>query len=543
MKELISYEEMDHTRDGDDYPGLLNVIQRNFDDIFLLSASEPLFTTDAHDLYDLFLDNLPVEARQHYNCRACRSFVEHYGGMVRIDPDSFKTLPVLWDNVPEFFERAARAIRKRIACSKITGVFLADKCVLGVPYTGAWEHMSLKIPASKVFYHSLQNASQKVAEKRSDFQTLSGYVMKYDRHRLENAVKTAITYLGSTQFYRGDKFIGHAMWLQDMLNELSFHSNWQNVIWYYTATGSEADCHIPASVLGSMIDDIYNGYDIDAVKSRFEAKMDPLQYQRPQAAPAAGNVAQAEEIVKKLGIEASLKRRLARTEELKTLWKPAEAKKIASGVFRDVITKEKRKAAFQTYLAHVDTPTTITWEKFRRKVMPDALQIEYLVPVERKPYVVIVTAADRNAPPIIKWDSEENRNPFSWYLYSGGSYPDEFGLRKNSYAKVEAIALQPNLWNDEKMNYGNGRGVFFILDGAHDYRYRNAGSALFPEVLREELRPVRATIEAYSKKTPLEGSYLDAACGLRCQEGCEFNVQFRVTTKNGVSVYMLDRWD
>lgn len=543
MKQVISYEEMDHTRDGDDYPGLLNAIQRNFDDIFLLRASEPLFTTDAHGLYDLFLDNLPVEARQHYNCRACRTFVERYGGIARIDSDTFKVSPILWGNVPEFFEKAARAIQEHIACSKITGVFLADKCVLGVPYTGAWEHMCLKIPASKVFCHSLQNASQKAAEKRSDFQTLSGYVMKYDRRKLENAVRTSITYLSSPQFYRGDKFIGQAMWLQDMLNDLSFHSNWKNVIWYYTAAGSEADCHISTSVLASMIDDIYNGYDIDAVRSRFNAKMDPLQYQRPQAAPAAGNVARAEEIVKKLGIEASLKRRLARTEELKTLWKPAESKKKTSGVFGDVITKEKRKAASQADSAYVDTPTTITWEKFRRKVLPGALQIEYFVPRERKSYTVIVTAADRNAPPIIKWDSEGNRNSFSWYLYSGGSYPDEFGLQKNSYVKVKAVTLQPNLWNDEKVDYGNGRGVLFVLDGAHDYRYRNAGSALFPEILREELRPVRATIEAYSKKTPLEGSYLDAACGIHCQEGVEFNAKFRVTTKNGVSVYMIDRWD
>lgn len=34
--------------------------------------------------------------------------------------------------------------------------------------------------------------------------------------------------------------------------------------------------------------------------------MNPLQYQRPQAAPSAGNVAQAERIVEKLGIANSL---------------------------------------------------------------------------------------------------------------------------------------------------------------------------------------------------------------------------------------------
>lgn len=43
----------------------------------------------------------------------------------------------------------------------------------------------------------------------------------------------------------------------------------------------------------------------------------------------------------------------------------------------------------------------MTWEKFRRKVLPEALKIEYLVGYERQPFGAIVTAQDYAAPPII----------------------------------------------------------------------------------------------------------------------------------------------
>ena len=66
---------------------------------------------------------------------------------------------------------------------------------------------------------------------------------------------------------------------------------------------------------------------------------------------------------------------------------------------------------------------TITWEKFRRTVLGSARKIEFYVPGKEECYTAILTAEDQEAPPIILWDTEENRNPFSWYVYSGGSTP------------------------------------------------------------------------------------------------------------------------
>lgn len=545
MKNVISLGEMDPARFNDGYPQLLGSIKSTFDTA-VYNTNEPLFLTDAFGLYDLFLANLPSEARQHYNCRACRNFVERYGGLVCIDKHTGDLHPVMWSDkkreIPPFFGAAVSAIRKRVLDATVVGIFVPSKMNLGVERTGSWEHMHVSIPAHAVYYNPLKTAEQKFAENNEDFRCLFDYVKKYSRNSRQY-VQTAINYLGTGVLYRGDRFTPQATWFLDILNDLLKTRKWRNIVWWRTATAPTGWCHIGNSVLGALIDDIAAGYSFEDIKARFESKMDPAQYQRPQAAPAEGNIARAESIVAKLGIENSLKRRFARLDEIRKIWTPkGNVSRPESGVFRDVQPKQKKR--------QVDSCTggivTMTWEKFRRKVLPEALKIEYLVGCERHPFGAIVTAQYHAAPPIIKWDTERNRNPFSWYVYRGGSFPESWNLPRNAYVEVDGITLQPNLWNDEFDLYGCGTSVIFILHGAKDTGYKGSGSALFPELLKSDLREVRSTIEAFSKKTDLDGYDSASACGLRLEGNNSRtwnNEIFRVTTQYGTTLYKLDRWD
>lgn len=545
MKDVISLSEMDPTRFDDGYPQLLASIKVTFNDI-VFNRNESLFVTDAFGLYDLFLNNLPPEARQHYNCRACRSFVDRYGGLVYIDEHTGDMHPAMWsDNkktVPPFFAASVSAIRERVLHSNIMGVFVPSRIHLGTERNGSWEHMHVEIPADRVYYNPLKTAEQKAAEMKEDFRCLFDYAKKYPR-KSRQYVQTAINYLDAGILYRGDKFTPQAIWFLGILNDFSKTRNWKNVAWWRTATAPAGWCHISNSVLGTLIDDIAEGYSFDAIKARFESKMDPTQYQRPQTAPTEGNIVRAESIVAKLGIEESLKRRFARLDEIKTLWKPSSdaSARSSTGVFKNV--KPKKSGTFDAQ--PIGESVTITWEKFRRKVLPNALKIEYLVKTQKENYGAIVTAQDMSAPPIIKWDSDKKRNPVSWYVYSGGSAPLWWDLKVSSYVEVTGVSLQPSMWDDESDIYGNGKAVFFILKGAKDTRYRNAGSALFPEILKSDLREVRTTIEAYSKTAILGGYDSASACGLRLQSGGRdaWDVVFRVTTRNGTMLYNLDRWD
>ena len=77
------YTDKVDERPSDEYEKFLEALKDHFN---ILSKKEnvKLFTTNATNLYDIFLDNLPEEARQNYTCRACKNLVERFGGLVFI---------------------------------------------------------------------------------------------------------------------------------------------------------------------------------------------------------------------------------------------------------------------------------------------------------------------------------------------------------------------------------------------------------------------------------------------------------------------------
>ena len=85
--------ETDLSRENDGYEHLESDIRRSFNES--IKANEPLFTTNVENLFDIYLNNLPEEGRQHYNCHACRDFINRYGGLVTIDSETGKTSPAM----------------------------------------------------------------------------------------------------------------------------------------------------------------------------------------------------------------------------------------------------------------------------------------------------------------------------------------------------------------------------------------------------------------------------------------------------------------
>lgn len=540
MKDTMTignFLETDLSRENDGYDHLLRGIRESFE--IANNSNEPLFTTAIDNLYDIFLENLPAEARQHYNCRACRHFVNRYGSLVTIDDEGY-IHPVMWYGmVPEFFHNSIIEIRKAITNSKVDGVFLTSEKRLGVAKTGVWNHMAVDITKDRIHRNRIHNEWQVMAQKKQDYLMLMSALTKYK----QSTIETAVNLLRSNTIYRSEKVLGIAEWFLDVKTTVETLKGKQksNYIWKKSATAPAGFCHVSSSMIGTLLDDIEDGMGIDMVKSRFESKMNPLKYQRPQVAPAAQNVARAEEIVAKLGIANSLKRRFARLEELNLLWKPREVKTKASvgtGVFAGIKTKEETRTKPRSHL--IAKGGTMTWDKFQRTVLPNANKIELYIPYNTESYAAMVTAEDPSAPPIIQWDSEENRNPLSWYLYSGGSYPTQWNLPRNGWSEVTGITLQPNLWQPGYEHQGHG--VFFALKNCKDTE--NKSSGLFPEILRGELREVRATMESYSRSNALRGYEEATACGRLLQSGRTWsNVELKVTTDLGVTTYKLDRWD
>lgn len=523
-----------HAYDDASYDGFLTAVQKAFDNSVSLAGK--LFTTASDGLYEVYLDSMP-SGRQYHTCHTCRRFIESYGGLVAIAEDG-TTRSALWETdvlVPEFYQGVTQKLASIVRKSRVTGVFLSGEKVWGIPVTGNWTHLAVKPPAEIVFAHPIKSAFQAIAAKKEDFNTVALALSDFKTDMLEEAMRI----LQAEAVSRSEKFVAPVQFLLDLQHNRTLAKSSilkENILWRAIAGAPDGFCHPRASVIGSLLEDIKKGLPFEDIKRKFNSKVGGLVYQRPTAAPTVGNLAAAEKIAEKLGIGPSLERRYARLDEIQTIWMPKKTEEEKS----DSLFGHLKPKTSVPEVKHVKLPTQkITWEKFVRTVLSSADEIELYVSNATIPFIALVTAVNPDAPPILKWDREEQRNPISWYVKGHPGHASAWNIT-SGWKKVNAVSTLPNLWGDHPQPFIS-EGAILIVDKAVDQT--DAGNCLFPEILRGELHEVRSVIEAYSKKAKLSGREDSSASGWDIRKGQPIDCLVRVTVAGRTSEYKIDRWD
>jgi hypothetical protein len=496
----------------------------------------PLFTTDATGLFEAWLAGIPEDQRQHYNCRCCRRFVERYCSLAQINTNGeLRPSLLVGGHVGDFFEPSVSEMAKIVNKAKITGVFLSGDPIWGTPANVAgpgskcvgkrWSH--LHGTNNCIFRDPLLTAEQVMAEKLQDYILLKKGLADYPME----AVAQAVRVLEANAVDRSEKALATAQWLLKLHQALGGPpprmtgagrgQRYNNLVWLATATAPKGWCHF-GTMLGTLLDDVVKGLPFESIRARWNEKMSPLKYQRPDAPPKDGTIEQANRIMEKLQAEGALARRVCRLDEVTALWrpKPPETEGVkynfcgtglpGSGTF------DHLRRAKPSTIKEVELPAkAICWDRFRDMVLPGALGVEVMLP-HAGPYYGMTTAVNADAPPMLQWDGLTSdpkgifrfaRNPAAWYFYvapfGGGdsSTAASWGLAPG-WCAVDAICLKPCHWQQSDKFAHQGSGVFFCLGKSRDSR--NDSSAIFPETLRSEWHGIRSVIEAHSRRSKLE---------------------------------------
>ena len=468
MDAVLEVTKADRTGDG--YEEFSQQIQEQF--AYNTSIGKHLFTTDVEGLFDAFLAALPEgEARQHYTCNCCRSFVTRYGGLVVIT-EKGAIVPVMWDKiVPDFFQAAVKAMRQKISKANVTGVFFSSEPILGTPESGGFNHMNVTQPAAMVSNHLLRTAGQRKAEKREDYQILLRSLEDFSLATIE----TALALLKSEQLYRGERHLGVAEWFHKVYKTVNAAKNEKvksNLLWLAVASAPTGFTHVRSTMIGTLLTDIQDGLSFDVVKARFAERMDPSQYQQSQVAPTDGGVQQAERMIQQLGLEDSLARRYMAINDIPVfVWRPrsaATAKKVEGGVFANVATKKKAAAPSPAMTLPV---TPMTWEKFKRTILPTADKIEVKAEQSNR-FAALVTAVHPESKNILQWN-----NRSSWYYHGGADAEMQrrveaaggrhqgneirCSLMWSSYSDLDLHVIAPE---DGHIYFGHKQGRYGYLD-------------------------------------------------------------------------------
>lgn len=396
------------------YEELVDNIKKTFASKLKDNVKTPLFRTSASDLFDTFLYYLPDACKQEYTCRACKHFVDRFGGLVFIKDDG-TTESAIWniENIPGMFIEPITQMKEIVESAQVQDIFVSDYVDLGTYDTNGFHHFSVKLPRVMINTSRVKNASQVSAEKAEDYGMLKRALEKYSMSQIDQALNL----LESGSLYRGSSYVAMCKWFKETkekiasINDQPQHTN---MIWKYAATAPNGFTHISGSMLGTLLDYIIDGDDFDTIKRKFETNMSAENYRRSQSAPTQRAVESAEKLIEKLGLADSLRRRYAKLDELpenEFIWKSKTEKKeeVKTGVFAGVQTKTTDSNETKSVIPQV----TMTWDKFRKTILPTADKLE--VKVDGTTHLMgIVTAAVPESENIMNWD-----NTFSWYYQSG----------------------------------------------------------------------------------------------------------------------------
>ena len=158
-------------------------------------------------------------------------------------------------------------------------------------------------------------------------------------------------------------------------------------------------------------------------------------------------------------------------------------------------------------------------------------------------FYAFVTAVDPEAAPIIQWDREDRRNPVTWYTHHSPPAAPDWNL-SIGWHDLAAISLFPHMWADENAFAHQTPGVLLVIAGC---RPKSDGSGLFPEFMKNEYRPIRASIAALMRGRDLAGRDEASACGIAIRPTSPPPQPLRIRVhprgRGIVREYAIDRWD
>lgn len=422
-----------------------------------LSKNSQVFVVNisGDDLYKLYLASFPddtnpiFKTNTEHDCSCCKHFIRRIGNVVAVDVQGKRI--TVWD------EAASMGGAYGIVATVLRGiVYAADICDLfrtGPKETrfgqevsrsinkenqnvNTWNHLySGEVPSSLV-----ATLPDKV---KGDYRTT---VEVFERGLIElnmDAVKTVADLIRSNAIYRGKEHKQAVMEFQRaqqaFWNAPDDHS--RNLFIWTNAIGPAA--RFRNTVIGTLVQDLTDGKELDRAVASFESKVAPQNYKRTTALITPGMVKVAMEKIEEFGLESALERRFAVMTDISVndvKWVDGDSKPLMKGGIGDVLMKHATSTSMT--ITHVDMShiEDINLDDFMTGILPRVAGLEVFLKGEHLGNLMSLTAPVDPAPKqLFRWN-----NDFAWSY--GGNVADSIKERvKWAGGKVEGGVLRVSL--------------------------------------------------------------------------------------------------
>lgn len=370
-------------------------------------------------LWDIYLKAYPAEVsenfrtRHHYEGNYDKSFIRRLGNVVGIDEKG--VVHSIWDcNPTGYFQLVADALSKAVKEKSYTEYFYTTEIHAGHKPNRdfhnpeiLWTHFYTDIPAQFVqhkdrigpFTGELRNTRDVFLRGLKDFSV--------------DAAEMVLELIDQNSLYRGAE---HKQAINSFLSHKRAYdrltTDEERKAYVYTQAHKVGpSLRFRSTVIGTLVEDISNGIDLEKAVASFEFKVAPQNYKRTSAPVTKNMITDAQAKIEELGLTESLYRRFAAPTDIdvNNVLFTAVGKK-SMDVFDDLTEEADRKVKAKS-LSKVEE---ISADKFLKDVLPTATKVEVLVEGRHAPNLVsLMTSKNPTSTNMFKWN-----NQFSW-AYTG----------------------------------------------------------------------------------------------------------------------------
>ncbi|WJJ55082.1 hypothetical protein [Xanthomonas phage RTH11] len=485
-----------------------------------------------HDLWTMYLDSAPdpVE-RQSRNCSCCRHFFHNYANLIQLTADGLSHSLLFQDHDDQHadYRSFLQAAQEKLRNARIERVLFAPAeraaVSIGVDEAGGFNHMHFHLENVAVRPNKAKTSNQNAAALREDVRILTGSFGNWSDPIIKRGIELFANHERLSRSTHAGVIAEYAD-IRETYKSIKHANVRHNYATVAALTSRPAVVRLGAasSVTGEFLTQSEKVNENFALQ-RFLSQTSAEVYMRPVAAPTSGAVAAAEKLFAELDLAASLKRRPLRRDELvDQLWtKPVKEAPVAAGVFGGIKTKD---AAPDTKTLPIIKGGVTSFLKVIKKILaenPDQVQV-YIPHGNTHAFSSITTQVDPEAKPILRWDSEDKRNPLLAYRYQNAVHPSSWGQSPGTWAEI--IAIAPNTQHQPKDHDDFLSRSYPVLEKGYDMGNPTI-TPLFPEALRGELHGVRSVIEQYCRQNPMEDieqglavwSYTGGTANIRLTKG------------------------
>lgn len=349
--------------------------------------------------------NLVYKTRTEHDCSCCKQFIRNFGPLVAIingQPHS------IWsaEDLDYPYNIVAEKLDQLVAAAAITGVFRTSERSYGAEQTRSLEDGHTK--TWNHFYGQVASRHHTTTpdKARGDINTAAQVFKRGLVELTPDALAHVIGLIESNALYRGEEHLGSVSNFQALQNQywrLQLTER-EYFIWQHATNPAARFRNI---VIGTLVDDLSKGVDLEAAVRSFESKVAPTNYKRTSALITPRMVADAVKTINELGLESALERRHAKLSDVSVnnvLWVDNDAKaKMKGGI-------ESLLLAAAVAPEPKGNPKDISIDDFMASVIPQAVSMSVMVKNSQQANFISLTAPlHADAAPLFKWD-----NGFAW---------------------------------------------------------------------------------------------------------------------------------